>query len=161
MGRLREQMKGDPEMLLDYLGRYTHRIAIGNHRITKMQDGEVSFLWRDYSDRNKNKIMRLHASEFIRRFLLHVLPARFVKIRYYGLLANRNSKSMLSQCRRLLAVNVKVRNKNVTETWQEFLLRVCRIDLIKCSFCKKGRMIRKEVILPVRCNSPPLERRTW
>ena len=151
----------DPEMLLDYLGRYTHRIAIGNHRIIKMQDGEVSFLWRDYSDRNKNKIMRLHASEFIRRFLLHVLPARFVKIRYYGLLANRNSKSMLSQCRRLLAVNVKVRNKNVTETWQEFLLRVCRIDLIKCPFCKKGRMIRKEVILPVRCNSPPWEKRAW
>ena len=151
----------NPEMLLDYLGRYTHRITIGNHRIIKMQDGEVSFLWRDYSDRNKNKIMRLHASEFIRRFLLHVLPARFVKIRYYGLLANRNSKSMLSQCRRLLAVNVKVRNKNVTKTWQEFLLRVCRIDLIKCPFCKKGRMIRKEVILPLRCNSPPLERRTW
>jgi hypothetical protein len=68
---------------------------------------------------------------------------------------------MLSQCRRLLAVNVKVTNKNVTETWQEFLLRVCRIDLIKCPSCKKGRMIRKEVILPVRCNSPPLERRTW
>jgi len=66
---------------------------------------------------------------------------------------------MLSQCRRLLAVNVKVRNKNVTEKWQEFLLRVCRIDLIKCPFCKKGRMIGKEVILPVRCNSPPLERR--
>ena len=86
-------------MLLDYLGRYFHRITIGNHRILKMQDGEVSFLWRDYSDRNKNKIMRLHASEFNRRFLLHVLPARFVKIRYYGLLANRNSKSMLSQCR--------------------------------------------------------------
>lgn len=151
----------DPEMLLDYLGRYTHRIAIGNHRIIKMQDGEVSFLWRDYSDGNKNKIMRLHASEFIRRFLLHVLPEKFVKVRYYGLLANRNSKSMLSQCRRLLAVNVKVRNKNVTETWQEFLIRVCRIDLIKCPFCKKGRMVRKEIILPPRCNSPPQERRAW
>ena len=151
----------DSERLLDYLGRYTHRIAIGNHRILKMEDGEIFFRWRDYTDGNKNKIMRLHASEFIRRFLLHVLPARFVKIRYYGLLANRNSNAMLSQCRRLLAVNVKVRNKNVTETWQEFLLRVCRIDLIKCPYCKKGRMIRKEVILPLRCNSPPLERRTW
>ena len=145
----------DPEMLLDYLGRYTHRIAIGNHRIIKMQDGEVSFLWRDYSDRNKNKTMTVEASEFIRRFLLHVLPERFVKIRYYGLLANRNSNTILAQCRRLLACTVKVNNKNVNETWQEFLLRVCGIDLIKCPFCGKGKMIRKEIILPVRCNSPP------
>jgi len=150
-----------PEMVLQYLGRYTHKIAIGNHRIIKMQDAEVSFLWRDYSDGNKNKIMRLDASEFIRRFLLHVLPARFVKIRYYGLLANRNSKAMLSQSRKLLSVTVQVGNKDMLETWQEFLLRVCGIDLIKCPFCGKGRMIRKEILLPVRCNSPPLERKTW
>ncbi|MGB2844591.1 MAG: hypothetical protein WBC02_07030, partial [Candidatus Aminicenantaceae bacterium] len=77
------------------------------------------------------------------------------------LLANRNSNTMLNQCRKLLGGPVKAGNKNVTETWQEYLLRVCGIDLIKCPFCKKGRMIRKEVILPVRCNSPPLERRTW
>jgi len=93
-----------PERLLEYLGRYTHKIAIGNHRIIKMQRGEVFFLWRDYTDGNTNKTMRLEASEFIRRFLLHVLPARFVKIRYYGLLANRNSNTMLDQCRRLLGV---------------------------------------------------------
>ena len=151
----------DPEMLLDYLGRYTHRIAIGNHRILKMQNDKVFFLWRDYADGNKNKTMTVEASEFIRRFLLHVLPSRFVKIRYYGLLANRNSSTILAQCRRLLACTVKLSNKNVNETWQEFLLRVCRIDLIKCPSCKKGRMIRKEVILPLRCNSPPWEKRAW
>jgi len=145
----------DPEMLLDYLGRYTHRIAIGNHRILKMQNDKVFFLWRDYADGNKNKTMTVEASEFIRRFLLHVLPERFVKIRYYGLLANRNSNTILAQCRRLLACTVKVSNKNVNETWQEFLLRVCGIDLMKCPFCGKGKMIRKEIILPVRCNSPP------
>jgi len=145
----------DPEMLLDYLGRYTHRIAIGNHRILKMQNDKVFFLWRDYADGNKNKTMTVEASEFIRRFLLHVLPERFVKIRYYGLLANRNSNTILAQCRRLLACTVKVSNKNVNETWQEFLLRVCGIDLIKCPFCGKGKMIRNEIILPVRCNSPP------
>jgi len=145
----------DPEMLLDYLGKCTHRIAIGNHRILKMQNDKVFFLWRDYSDRNKNKTMTGEASEFIRRFLLHVLPERFVKIRYYGLLANRNSNTILAQCRRLLACTVKVSNKNVNETWQEFLLRVCGIDLIKCPFCGKGKIIRKEIILPVRCNSPP------
>ena len=151
-----------PEMLLEYLGKYTHKIAIGNHRIIKMQSGEVFFLWRDYADRNKNKTMRLEAAEFIRRFLLHVLPERFVKIRYYGLLANRNSNTMLSQCRKLLGVvTEKADAKNMRGTWQEFLLKVYAIDLIQCPFCQKGRMIRKEIVLPVRCNSPPWEKRTW
>jgi hypothetical protein len=145
-----------PEMVLQYLGRYTHRIAIGNHRIIKIKDGKASFLWRDYSDGNRNKIMSLDVFEFIRRFLLHVLPDRFVKIRYYGLLGNRNRKAMLNQCRRLLGIcNNETGNKDVPETWQEFLLRVCGIDLIKCPFCKKGRMVRTEVILPERCKVPP------
>ena len=148
------------ETLLDYLGRYTHRIAIGNHRILKIKDGEVFFRWRDYADGNKKKIMKLEASEFIRRFLLHVLPEKFVKVRYYGLLANRKSQTMLHQCRKLLET-VQTSNKNVHETWQDFLLRVCGLDLITCPFCKKGRMVRKEIILPPRCNSPPQESRAW
>jgi len=148
------------ETLLEYLGRYTHRIAIGNHRILKVKDGEVFFLWRDYADGKKKKIMRLEVSEFIRRFLLHVLPEGFVKIRYYGLLANRKSNTTLSHCRKLLDT-VQTSNKNVNETWQEFLLRVCGMDLITCPFCKKGRMVRKEIILPPRCNSPPQERKAW
>ena len=142
------------ETLIDYLGRYTHRIAIGNHRILKLENVQVFFLWRDYADGNKKKIMKLEASEFIRRFLLHVLPEKFVKIRYYGLLSNRKSHTMLSQCRRVLDA-VQTSNKNVNETWQEFLKRVCGRDLITCPFCKEGKMIRKEIILPVRCNSPP------
>ena len=144
----------DAETLIDYLGRYTHRIAIGNHRILKMEDGQVFFFWRDYADGNKKKIMKLEASEFIRRFLLHVLPEKFVKVRYYGLLANRKSSSILHQCRKLLET-VQTSTKNVNETWQEFLKRVCGMDLITCPFCKECRMIRKEIILPVRCNSPP------
>ena len=151
----------DAEMLIDYLGRYTHRIAIGNHRILKMEDGHVFFLWRDYADGNKKKIMKLEASEFIRRFLLHVLPEKFVKVRYYGLLSNRKSDRMLSRCRRLLACSRKPKNGSSSETWQEFLLRTCGLDLMTCPFCKKGRMIKKEVLLPVRCNSPPYERRSW
>ena len=151
----------DAEMLIDYLGRYTHRIAIGNHRILKMEDGHVFFLWRDYADGNKKKIMKLEASEFIRRFLLHVLPEKFVKVRYYGLLANRKSDTMLSRCRRLLACSSKPKNRSVPETWQEFLLRACELDLLTCPYCKKGRMIKKEVLLPVRCNSPPYERKAW
>lgn len=144
-----------PEGVLRYLGRYTHRVAIGNHRIIKLEDGKVSFLWRDYSDKNKNKIMTLSAFEFIRRFLLHALPGRFVKIRYYGLLGNRNRKAMLDQCRRLLRVIViRVNKEDVSETWREFLLRVCGIDLMKCPICG-GRMFRREILLPQRCNSPP------
>lgn len=151
----------DAEMLIDYLGRYTHRIAIGNHRILEMEDGDVSFIWRDYADGNKTKIMKLEASEFIRRFLLHVLPEKFVKIRYYGLLANRKSSTMLSHCRKLLSDAAQPKKKNGTEIWQEFLLRVCGMDFITCPFCKNGRMIRKEVIPPPRCNSPPFQKRTW
>jgi hypothetical protein len=145
----------DTETLIDYLGRYTHRIAIGNHRILKMENGQVFFSWRDYSDGNKKKIIKLKASEFIRRFLLHVLPEKFVKVRYYGLLANRKSDTMLSLCRRLLGCSSKPKKGSPSETWQEFLLRVCGMDLMTCPFCKKGRMIRKEIILPVRCHSPP------
>jgi len=145
----------DAEALIDYLGRYTHRIAIGNHRILKMEDRQVFFFWRDYADGNKKKIMKLEASEFIRRFLLHVLPEKFVKVRYYGLLANRKSDTMLSRCRRLLGCSSEPKNRSPSETWQEFLLRACGLDLMTCPFCKKGKMIKKETILPIRCNSPP------
>ena len=86
----------DTETLIDYLGRYTHRIAIGNHRILKMEDDQVFFFWRDYADGNKKKIMKLEACEFIRRFLLHVLPEKFVKIRYYGLLEQKKRRDVFS-----------------------------------------------------------------
>ena len=100
--------------------------------------------------------MTLDAFEFIRRFLLHVLPDRFVKIRYYGLLGNRNRKAMLSKCRKFLGViTVKVTNRDVSETWQEFLLRVCGINLMRCPFCGKGIMVRKAVLLPERYKEPP------
>ena len=89
--------------VLEYLGRYTHRIAIGNHRLVKTEDDSVSFRWRDYADNNKSKIMTVSADEFIRRFLLHVLPDRFVKIRHYGLLGNRCRRKKLVLCRELLS----------------------------------------------------------
>jgi Putative transposase. len=74
--------------VVEYLGRYTHRVAIANSRIICMKDGKVTFKWRDYKDGNKLKIMTLSANEFIRRFLIHILPDRFTKIRHYGLLGN-------------------------------------------------------------------------
>jgi hypothetical protein len=79
---------GGPDQVLDYLGRYTHRVAISNHRLVSLVDGKVTFRWRDYKEDNKQKRMTLDALEFIRRFLLHVLPHGFVRIRHYGLLAN-------------------------------------------------------------------------
>jgi hypothetical protein len=93
---------GGPQQVLDYLGRYTHRVAISNHRITNIADGKVTFSWRDYRT-EKLRLMTLEASEFIRRFLQHVLPDGYVRIRHFGLLANRNRSSNLEKARQLLA----------------------------------------------------------
>ena len=145
---------GGPEGVLQYLGRYTHRVAISNNRILANRDGNVSFLWRDYADDNRKKTMTLKADEFIRRFLFHVLPERYVRIRHVGLLANRNRKNNITECQKMLGgENVKKEKKQ--ETWREQLLRICGIDLTVCPICKKGKMCRIERLLPVRCKSPP------
>ena len=142
--------------VLQYLGRYTHRIAISNNRILTIRDGNVSFLWRDYADDNRQKTMMLKADEFIRRFLLHVLPSRYVRIRHFGLLANRNRKDNIASCREFLGTGKTVTKENIRqETWQEQLLRICGIDVTTCPVCQKGKMCRIELLLPVRCNSPP------
>jgi len=144
------------EGVLQYLGRYTHRIAISNNRILTLQDGEVSFRWRDYSDGDKQKTMTVKAHEFIRRFLLHVLPHRYVRIRHYGLLSNRNRKDDIALCRELLESGATVTKKtDKKETWQEQLLRICGIDVTACPVCKKGRMLTVEFLPPSRCNDPP------
>jgi len=143
----------DTKDVLEYLGRYTHRIAISNHRLVKLENDTVSFRWRDYADNNKTKIMPLKADEFIRRFLLHVLPDRFVKIRHYGLLGNRCRKEKLAACRRFLACTPKEDNKT-KETWQEALFRFTGIDITKCPVCKKGKMRTTQTLLPTRCNGP-------
>jgi hypothetical protein len=90
---------GGPEHVLKYLARYTHRVAISNGRLLGLENGQVSFRWRDSRHNNRSSVMRLNAPEFIRRFLLHVLPAGFVKIRHFGLLANRNRRQALEVCR--------------------------------------------------------------
>jgi hypothetical protein len=93
---------GGPEHVLDYLGRYTHRVAITNSRLTRIDDANVSFRWKDYRDHDRQKIMTLGADEFIRRFLLHVVPDGFQRIRHYGLLGSRVRESKLARCRQLL-----------------------------------------------------------
>jgi hypothetical protein len=144
------------EGVLKYLGRYTHRIAISNNRILKIQDGNVSFRWRDYADGDKQKTMTLNADEFIRRFLLHVLPHRYVRIRHFGLLANRSRKDNIALCRELIgSYKTVTKEKEKPETWQNQLLRVCGIDINTCPVCKKGTILRVELLLPSRCNGPP------
>jgi hypothetical protein len=93
---------GGPEQVLRYLSRYTHRVAISNHRILKVSDGNVTFRWRDYAHGNKKKKMTLPACEFLRRFFQHVLPHGFVRIRHFGFLANGHRKKLLKICHRLL-----------------------------------------------------------
>jgi hypothetical protein len=95
---------GGPEQVLKYLARYTHRVAISNARLVNVADGQVSFRYKDYADAHRDKVMTLTAEEFLRRFMQHVLPAGFVKIRHYGLLSNRHRAERLAVCRRLLLV---------------------------------------------------------
>jgi len=115
-----------------------------------MEKEKVSFSWKDYADGNRKKIMTLNAHEFIRRFLLHVLPDRFVKIRYFGFLANRNRKICLERCRALL--NTICTPVKISETWQETLCRITGIDINQCPLCH-GRMRMKEAL--VRYRGPP------
>ena len=127
-----------PESVVKYLGRYTHRIAISNDRIIAMRDGVVHFRWRDYRDDNQNKVMKLPANEFLRRFLLHVLPRGFMRIRHFGLLANRYRKAKLERCRELLAAPPPLDRPD--ESIVEMVERLTGKDLMRCPFCMKGTM---------------------
>jgi hypothetical protein len=89
---------------LDYLGRYTHRVAISNHRLIELKDGKVTFAYKDYKHEQRQKVMTLSADEFLRRLLMHVLPDGFQRIRHYGLLGNRHRAENLARCRELLAM---------------------------------------------------------
>ncbi len=127
-----------PESVLAYLGAYTHRIAISNHRITSFEEGRVSFLYSDYADERKKKVMCLDVDEFIRRFLLHVLPKGFVRIRHYGLLANRNRKEKIARCRDLLAAPTP--EQHAPQNRREKLLERFGVDIERCPACREGRM---------------------
>ncbi len=127
-----------PDSVLAYLGAYTHRIAISNHRILSLEQGRVAFRYRDYADGRQQKVMHLDVDEFIRRFLLHVLPMGFVRIRHYGLLANRNRKHKIARCRELLSAAEP--EESVKETVSEKLLRLTGVDIGRCPSCHEGRM---------------------
>ena len=146
----------NPEKVMDYLGRYTHRVALSNDRLVKMEGNQVTFRWRDSADNNKIKWLTLEAFEFIRRFLLHVLPEQFVKIRYYGILSHRSRKGKLLRCKRLLGVVTSEEPEQVPkETWQNLLTRITGIDPTICPHCGKGKMIQREILLPQQNGRPP------
>ena len=111
-----------PQQVLEYLGRYTHRVAISNHRILSVADGKVAFIYRD-PKRKSVRIMTLAAEEFIRRFLLHVLPKSFMKIRYFGFLAHRNKKQAIPFLRKLINPKAKLPEK-IKETVAQMMLRL-------------------------------------
>jgi hypothetical protein len=137
-----------PDSVLAYLGAYTHRIAISNPRILSQHNGRVAFLYRDYADERKQKVLHLDLDEFIRRFLLHVLPKGFVRIRHYGLLANRSRRHKIARCRALLSAPEPQAPAN--ETGPEKLLRLAGIDLHRCPVCHEGCMGITAEIDPVR-----------
>lgn len=121
-----------PHHVVKYLSRYTHKTAISNNRLQAMDEESVTFSYRDYREDSKMKSMKLHASEFIRRFLMHVLPSGFQRIRYYGFLSNGNRRTKLRMCQRL--TGVKSRPK-VKLTAKELILKVTGKDISVCSAC--------------------------
>jgi len=125
--------------VIEYLGRYTHRVAISNNRIVSTDDGKVSFKYKDYKDNSNWKIMTLEAQEFIRRFILHILPPGFMKIRYYGLLGNRNKSMKLEICKKL--TNTKI-VKKIKLPALDILKQILGKDFNLCPICKKGYLIR-------------------
>jgi hypothetical protein len=135
-----KQPFGGPEQVLEYLGRYTHRVAITNNRIIAIENGSVKFRYRDRSDDNKEKELMLSAEEFIRRFLLHVLPRGFIKIRYYGFLAHANKKTCIPLIRALIDPSVKYVQKLV-ESVQEIMLRLVGVDICCCPQCGEGKLV--------------------
>jgi hypothetical protein len=147
-----KQPFGGPEQVLAYLGRYTHRVAISNHRLVSMNNGSVTFQWRDYHDGSKTKLMTLDAGEFLRRFLLHVLPEGFCKIRYYGILSSRRRRSDLTRCKLLLGME-PVQVLREPKTWQEVLLDLTGIDVRQCPHCHDGRMVHVHELAPQRSHN--------
>jgi hypothetical protein len=134
---------GGPEQVIRYLGHYTHRVAISNQRIKSYADGKVTFRWKDYRNNGQTKVLTLDVSEFIRRFLLHILPDNFYRIRYYGLFANRGRKAKLSRCRELLGIIVAMESADLnSKSYDILLLELYGLDVWLCPACQIGRMVR-------------------
>jgi len=141
---------GGPQQAIDYLGRYTHKVAITNHRLLEDTNGEISFSYKDYNsaDPQRQRKMTLGADEFIRRFLLHAIPPGFQRIRHYGLYANRKRESNLKLCRKLLDVSCLDLLPTSTQT-QQVLSEIVEAAAT-CPKCKVGKMLREMTLFPIR-----------
>jgi len=140
-----------PEQVLAYVARYTHRVAISNNRLLAIDEGKVRFHWKDYRNGNQQKTMTLAADEFIRRFLLHVLPDGFQRIRYYGFLANRYREHKLARCRQLLAMPEPVPpDDQAAGNYRDQYQELTGISLTECPACQRGRMVIIEVLQPAK-----------
>jgi hypothetical protein len=138
------------EQVLEYVGRYTHRVAISNNRILDIEDGKVRFQWKDYRRNAEQKTMTLGADEFIRRFLIHVLPSGFQRIRYYGLLGNRYRKDKLARCRELIGMpklepKADAADKDYRDTYET----LTGVSLCQCPVCHRGHMVLLRALQPI------------
>src|SRR5262249_50296668 len=145
---------GGPQQVLKYLARYTHRVAISNQRLVALEHGRVTFRWKNYACASEPATMTLKAEEFIRRFLLHVLPKGFVKIRHFGFLANRCRQNTLLLCRKLLAANPTGSAGLVLHDSHSDKPEADRVD--RCPRCKLGSMRMLKILPPqAGASSPP------
>jgi len=145
---------GGPAQALDYLGRYTHRVAISDYRILNIEHGQVTFSWRDRADHNALKSCKLPAREFIKRFVYHILPKGFQKIRYYGWLSPTKKKMLLPEIRQALqAPEPPVVSKQ--EQPAERILRLTGVDVRACPFCGTSALVCLSDIPPKRMRAPP------
>ena len=138
--------------MLDYLGRYTHRVAISNDRLLAVEDGAVRFRWKDYRQPHRRKTMTLPAEEFMRRFLTHVLPRDFHRIRHFGLLANCHRKKKLALCRRLLGMPPPAADP--PPAYRDLFQRLTGEALDQCPACRRGHVVCVETFEPGA--QPPL-----
>ena len=134
-----------PNAVIQYLGRYSHKVAITNYRIVKVTDRQVFFRWKDYRSNGKQKVMKLSSWEFIRRFAMHIVPHKFVRFRHYGILANRHKKIKLQDCRKALSVQNPVQSKKISEINRP-LSEVEQFAFCNC--CKKITIHQVLDILP-------------
>ena len=145
---------GGPQQVLDYLGRYTHRVALSNHRLVSVSDTEVRFRYKDYAHGNARKVLALQPAQFIRRFLLHILPSGFMRIRHYGLIANRAKRTKLAAVRAALD-HPPAAQAQQPESVEAFWLRVAKLDIHQCAHCHTGRMVVIGPIMPALARAPP------
>lgn len=142
-----------PQQVLRYLGRYTHRIAIGNERLLALQDGMVSFRYRDRRRANATRVMTVGARDFVRRFLLHVLPRGFVRVRHFGLQANRRRRRLITHARQLLDQPAPpAAPPPPRESWQDLFRRLTGQDPMRCPFCEEGTL---RIASPIPASIPP------